>query len=476
MHRPLRRKPRLTSEPPQGRGAAAEAPPPPGQDGLPQPRRAWSVVAISASIAMTVLDSSMINVALPGIARELGIAPATATWLLIAYQLTVVTTLLPLASLGESIGFRRVFLLGFGLFAGASLGAALAAGSFEALLAFRVLQGLGASAVMSLTAGLIRHTYPARQLGRAIGINALVVAVSGASAPTLAAAILAVAPWPALFAVNVVPSLLGILIGLRALPRVRGTGRRFDAASAALNVACFGLFFLGLDLVLHAPLPAVLLLALGIGAGAMLVQRQLSQPAPLLPLDLLRVRVIATAVGASVCAFSAWYAAYVSLPFLLQAQGFSQVETGLVMTPWPLGMALSAPWAGRLSDRVSTAMLCMIGMGTLAAGMAVIAFVPLSGAVAVLGAMMFVCGAGFGCFSTPNNRTMLGAAPKARSGSAGGMQATARLLGTTLGTTTVALCFQVAGTAEGPVVGLAAGIGFALAAGLLSASRRKLAS
>jgi DHA2 family multidrug resistance protein-like MFS transporter len=425
---------------------------------------------------MTVLDSSMLGVALPGIARELGISPATATWLLNAYQLTVVTTLLPLASLGESIGFRRVFLVGFGLFAIASLGAALTAHSFEALLAFRILQGLGASAVMSLTAGLIRHTYPAHQLGRAIGVNALVVAVSGASAPSLAAAILAVAPWPALFAVNVVPSLAGILIGLRALPHVRGTGRGFDGASAALNILTFGLFFLGLDLVLHAPLPAVLLLAMAIGAGFVLVKRQLAQPAPLLPLDLLRVRVIATSVGASVCAFSAWYAAYISMPFLLQGQGYSQVATGLVMTPWPLGMALSAPTAGRLSDRVPTATLCMAGMGALAAGLAVVAFLPFGGHPALLGAMMFLCGAGFGCFSTPNNRTMLATAPKARSGSAGGMQATARLLGTTTGTTTVAICFQVAGVVEGPVVGLGAGIVFALAAGLLSLSRARLGS
>jgi DHA2 family multidrug resistance protein-like MFS transporter len=434
------------------------------------------VAAISLSISMTVLDSSMLNVALPGIAQSLQVSPATATWLLNAYQLTVVTTLLPLASLGESIGFRRVFLGGFALFAAASLGAALAAGSFEALLAFRILQGLGSSAVMSLTAGMIRHTYPARQLGRAIGINALVVAISGASAPSLAAAILYVAPWPALFAVNVVPSLVGIAIGFMALPRVAPSGRAFDGLSAVLNIVTFGLFFLGLDLLLHLPLYGALLLGVALAAGFVLVKRQLSQPAPLLPLDLLRIRVIATSVAASVCAFSAWYAAYVSLPFLLQGQGYSQVATGLIMTPWPLGMALSAPNAGRLSDRVPSARLCMLGMAGLAIGLAVMALLPAGLHPAVLGAMMFLCGAGFGCFSTPNNRTMLGTAPKSRAGSAGGMQATARLLGTTTGTTTVAICFQMAGAADGPIVGLTAGIGFAVLAGLLSLSRARLPS
>ncbi|CAA9290084.1 MAG: hypothetical protein AVDCRST_MAG11-49, partial [uncultured Gemmatimonadaceae bacterium] len=118
---------------------------------------------------MTVLDAQMLGVALPGIARDLGIAPASATWLLNAYQLAVVSTLLPMASLGEILGFRRVYLAGLGVFAAASVGAAFAPG-FGALVAFRVLQGLGAAAVMSLTAGMIRHTFPQAQLGRAIGI------------------------------------------------------------------------------------------------------------------------------------------------------------------------------------------------------------------------------------------------------------------------------------------------------------------
>ncbi|NOG72445.1 MFS transporter [Roseicella sp. DB1501] len=441
-------------------------------DGLPMPRRLWAVAAVSVSIAITVLDSSMVNIALPGIARTLGISPASATWLLNAYQLTVVTTLLPLASLGETLGFRPVFLCGFALFGLASLGSALAP-DFETLLACRILQGLGSAAVMSLTAGMIRHIYPLRLLGRAIGFNAMVVAVAGASAPSLAAAILTVAPWQALFAVHVPVSLLGIAIGWRSLPDHAGSGRRYDWPSACLNVLTFGPVFLGIDLILHATLPAVLLVLLGLACGTALVRRQLSQPAPLLPIDLLRIRVIAFSVAASICAFSAWYASYVSLPFLLQGAGISTAGTGLIMTPWPLGMAFGAPIAGRLSDRVPTALLCAFGMGAMAVGLGVVASLPLLGNGLIIGAMMALCGAGFGCFSTPNNRTMLSSAPKARAGGAGGMQATARLLGTTLGTTVVGLCFQIAG-AGGPRVALLVAIGFALAAGALSLTRRRM--
>ncbi len=451
----------------------APAPAPAPADGLPLPRRHWSVAAISASIGVTVLDASMVNVALPGIARDLGVSPAAATWLLAAYQLTVVATLLPLAALGESLGFRRVFMAGFAVFVAASLGAALA-GDYATLLGWRVAQGLGASAVMSLTAGLIRHTYPLRDLGRAIGVNAMVVAVSGASAPTLAGAILAVAPWQALFLAHLPVSLIGMIVGMRALPDHAGTRRPVDLASAALNVLTFGLFFLGLDLLLHASLPAALLLAGAAAAGVAMVRRQLAQPAPMLPLDLLRERVIATTVAASVCAFAAWYASFVAMPFLLQGLGYSAVQTGLIMTPWPLGMALGAPIAGRLSDRVPTAMLGATGMAAMVLGLVGIAAVAGLGQVVLIGVLMAFCGAAFGFFQTPNNRTMIGSAPKARSGSAGGMQATARLLGTTLGTTVVAMCFHLAGDGKGPQAALAAGIGFAALAGLLTLTRRRL--
>lgn len=442
------------------------------QDGLPQPRRALAVAAILASIVMTVLDGAMLGVALPGMARELGVSASAATWLMNAYQLTVVTTLLPLAALGESMGFRRVFLAGFGVFSLASLGSSLA-GDYTTLLLCRMAQGLGSSAVMSLTAGLIRYTYPARQLGQAIGINALTVAIASSAAPTLAAAILAVGSWHWLFLVNVPVGLAGMALGWRVLPDPPGTGRRFDWTGTGLNIASFGLFFLGIDLLLTVPVAGVPLLALGLGTGWLHVRRELTKPVPLLPLDLLRMRVVATAVAASILAFAAWYASYIALPFLLQSAGRSQVETGLLMTPWPAALAVVAPVAGRLSDRMPTATLASGGMLVMAAALLVVALLPPGGAVPWLVAAIACCGIGFGFFQTPNNRTMLAAAPKARSGGAGGMQATARLLGTTLGTTVLAVAFQLA-PENGPLLGLGAAVVFAIASATLSLSRRGL--
>ena len=414
----------------------------------------------------------MVNLALPTITRDLGISPATATWLPNAYLLAVVTTLLPASSLGEIFGFRRIFLGGMLVFSLGGIAAALAP-DFWVLLACRVVQGVASSAVQGLTAGLVRYTYPQAQLGRAIGINATSVAISAAAAPTLAATVLAFASWPVLFAVIAPIGLACCAMGWKALPHNPPTGRSFDLPSAVLNVLAFGLLFLGLDMALPRTGLAVLLLA-GAGlSGWLLVRRQLNQPSPMLPLDLLGNRVIGLAVCASVFGFSAWSVSYVALPFLLQGAGLSQVQTGLVMTPWPMALGLAAPLAGRLSDRISTALLCAGGMGSFATALLLVQGLGGGAPVVLLGACLALCGAGFGFFQTPNNRTMLSAAPKARSGGAGGIQATARLLGHTNGTTVMALSFQLAGSG-GPRLALGFGILFALLAAGFSLSRRGL--
>lgn len=455
-------------------GTAGRPPSDAEADGLPMPRRLFAVAAVLLGIVMTVLDGTMVNVALPGIAADLGVAPATATWLLNAYQLTVVGLLLPMAALGESIGFRRVFLAGAAVFAAGLLAAALVASltpGFAALLACRVVQGVGSAAVMSLTAALIRHSYPANQLGRAIGINAMVVAGSGAAAPSMAAAILAVADWPMLFLAPLPVVLLTLALAWRHLPDPPGTNRRFDLVGAALNPPAFALLFLGLGLLPSTPALAIALLAAAAAIWWVHVRRQLGEPVPMLPLDLLRLPAVRLSVAASVCAFAAWHTSFVALPFKLQAAGRSAVETGLLITPWPLGMAIAAPLVGRLADRLPTALLCTVAMAAMAGGLIALQLLPPGGAAWPLLLAIALCGAGFGGFMAPNNRTMLSAAPKARSGGAGGMQATARLLGTTIGTTTAALAFQlVPGT--GPRVALAAAVGFAAAAGALSLTRR----
>src|SRR5262245_43711875 len=170
-------------------------------DGLPLPQRYWAILTIALGIIMAVVDGAIANVALPTIAKALDASPAFSVWIVNGYQLAITISLLPLASLGEIIGYRRVYLAGLLLFTLASLFCTLA-NTLPLLTAARIAQGFGAAGIMSVNAALVRYTYPRALLGRGIGFNALVVAISAALGPTVAAAILAVGTWPYLFAIN----------------------------------------------------------------------------------------------------------------------------------------------------------------------------------------------------------------------------------------------------------------------------------
>jgi DHA2 family multidrug resistance protein-like MFS transporter len=188
------------------------------------------------------------------------------------------------------------------------------------------------------------------------------------------------------------------------------------------------------------------------------------------PFDLLRIRLFSLSIATSVCAFAAQMAALVALPFEIQRLGHSAVETGLFITPWPLALALAAPLAGRLADRHAAGILGGLGLLTLAAGLALLAAFPDAGTPAGFIWRMVLCGLGFGLFQAPNNRTIMAAAPRARSGAAGGMLSAARLFGQTLGAASVAILFRAAG-AGGSHLALWLASALALAAAAVSLLR-----
>jgi len=444
-------------------------------DGLPVPRRYWSVAAIWLAMTMSVLDGAIANVALPTIAHELNASAASSIWIVNAYQLAITVTLLPLAALGDRLGYRRVYMAGLAVFTLGSLGCALSH-SLAALTAARVLQGLGAGGIMSINAALVRFTYPKRFLGRGMGLNALVISVSAAIGPTVAAAILARATWEWLFAINVPIGVLAIAIGLRALPVTVGSERRFDWVSALLNAATFGFLITGAEGVAREGLASGLSkLAIGAAAGALLTWRELRREHPLVPFDLLRIPIFGLSILTSVVSFAAQMMAYVGLPFYFQGvMGRSAVETGLLMTPWPLAVGISAPLAGRLADRHRAGALGGLGLIVFAAGLGLLSAVRRGASNLDIAWRMAVCGLGFGFFQSPNNRAMITAAPLHRSGAAGGALATARLLGQTAGAVTTAVFFHLAGT-HAATTALATAAGLAALAALVSLSRLKLA-
>jgi DHA2 family multidrug resistance protein-like MFS transporter len=410
-------------------------------------RNLRALIALLTAVLLATLDTAIANTALPAIAADLHAAPAASVWVINAYQLAMVATILPFAALGDIVGHRRIYLCGLAVFTLASLICALAT-TLPTLAAARAFQGLGASGIMSVNAALLRLLYPPHRLGRGVGLNALVVGVGFAVGPSVASLVLSVANWPWLFGINV-PLGIGVLvIAFPSLPQTpRGT-HGFDAVAALLSVVAFTALILALGSAgQREPATTVLAaLAVAIVFGTLLVRRESGHPSPILPVDLFRRPAFSLSAVTAVCSFTAQGLAFVSLPFYFeQVLNRNQVETGFLMSPWSIIVALAAPLAGRLSDRYPPGLLGGIGLAILSIGMASLALLPEHPGVVDISIRMAICGAGFGFFQSPNLKALMSSAPVHRAGGASGIIATSRLLGQTTGAALTALCFSLAG-------------------------------
>jgi DHA2 family multidrug resistance protein-like MFS transporter len=442
------------------------------QDGLPPGQRRFAILAIFTAVGLASLDSAIANIALPAIAADLRVSPADVVWVVNIYQIALVATLLPLAALGEIIGHRWIYLGGLILFTLASLACALA-WSLPSLLVARLLQGLGASGIMSVNTALVRFVYPRHMLGHGFGLNALMVATAFTIGPTVASAVLSVGPWPWLFGINIPFGMAAVLVGLKTLPHTPKAAHGFDVLGALMTSGCLGLAIVALGSAAHhGELPMVIVeLIAALVLGGLLMRRQADHPAPMLPVDLFRRPMFALSAATALCSFATQGLAFVALPFYLEHNlALSAVTTGFLITPWSLVVGIMAPIAGRLSDRFAVGILGSIGLAVLAAGMALLATLPEHPALADIVWRICVCGLGFGFFQSPNLKALMSNAPAGRSGGASGIVATARLTGQTTGAALAALCFSLAG-ASGPTVALALGAGFALTGAAISLLR-----
>ena len=410
-------------------------------EGLPYPRRLWATLAVASAIAMSVLDGSIANIALPVISQDLHVTPAESIWVVNSYQLTITIALLSAAALGDIVGHQRIFRFGVTVFTIASFGCAMST-SLDMLIAFRVLQGVGATGLFAVNAALVRFIQPRGQLGRGVAVNAMTVAISSAAGPSLAAGILTIAPWPYLFFVNV-PVGIAVLLFARALPTTPTTSHPFDWPGAILNALMFAFGITAVDGFGHGqPWPLALAeAAMAVVVAVVLVRNQRGKKFPVLPVDLFAIPVFALSALTSVLCFIGQTMALVSMPFLFQARGMSSIQTGLMITPWPIAMAICAPICGRMADRLPAGKLGSFGLSSMMVGMILIALAPANESWLGMAWRMALCGIGFAFFQTPNNRLIISSAPRERSGAGSGVLSSCRLLGQTLGAALVAAVF-----------------------------------
>jgi DHA2 family multidrug resistance protein-like MFS transporter len=383
------------------------------------------------AVGLPVVDSTIANIALPSIARSLHASNNDVIWVVNAYNLAIIVALMPAGAFSEIFGYRAACRLGLVLFTAASLLCAIAP-NLPVLCVARALQGLGSAAIMTTTGSLMRLNYGPGRLGSAMGAHSLAVAASSAVGPSIGAAILLVAPWPYLFAINIPLGVVSI-IAARSLPQSPRAQHVFDIPAALLASAALGFMAIAADGAMNARWPRTAVAgAIGAGLGWIVVMRSRRSPRPVVPIDLLRIPLFSLSVISSILTFSGLSIGLLTIPFMIQTTwGRTPSVAGALMTAYPACVAVSAYAVGRSANR-HPGRSAIVGLVIFVAGLMALAFAspgPLVDLVWRIG----LFGLGFGLFQTPNNSLIFSSGPVDRSGAAGSMLALARLTGQTLG-------------------------------------------
>jgi EmrB/QacA subfamily drug resistance transporter len=419
----------------------------------------WIMLVLSsAATFMTTLDASIVNIGLPSIARTFHVEISGATeWIIIGYLVVIAAVLLTFGRLADMIGRKPIFLTGLVVFI---LGSALSglAPSLLLLILARLFQGIGGALIFSVNVAMITSIFPSNERGLALGLNAVVVSLGVAAGPTIGGIITQFLTWRWIFFVNVPICMLVLLAAFyfyREQHPQRKQRERFDPIGA--TVLAIGLAALTLGLSFGQEwgwLSAGTLATLGISivmlSVGVYVETHIEHP--LLNLGLVSNRVFAFANISFMLCMMALFAPGFLLPFYFeQLRGFSTIQTGLMMTPLPLMLAVVAPLSGSLADRLGSRWLSPVGLAIACFGLFLLSQLNAQSSTWDIIWGLAVTGIGQGLFMSPNTRTIMGAAPRNAQGEASGLLATGRVIGQSMsvaltGTVFAALGGATAGT------------------------------
>jgi len=423
------------------------------------PGKKWVVfVIVAAGIFMVMLDSSIVSMGLPTIALYYGVPLSGAIeWVLIAYLVALVSVLMTAARLADMIGQRIVWSVGAIIFTVSSAMCG-AAPSLGILIAARFLQGIGGALMMSVTPALLAGAFPAHERGRAFGLNTVTISVGTAVGPTVGGFIIQSFSWHWIFYVNVPIGIVGLILAWYILAKHpdRNPGR-FDPLGALLLATGLASLTAGLsfaqELGWSSP-PILASLFVGVIMLAILPFVEMRVPNPVIALSLVKNRVFALAVSSWLLHFLAVSGVSFILPFYLQElHGFPIQEAGLLLTPYPLMLAVVSLISGSLADRFGTLWLRVGGMVVTCIGLIVISQLDEHSSVLDIIWSLGLIGAGQALFQPPNASALMGSAPRELQGSASGIHATGRNFGNTLGTAlTGAIFVGLGGAAAGQTI------------------------
>src|SRR5262252_7575845 len=341
-------------------------------------RRTWVLVAAVLGSTMAFVDESVVNVALPRIEGELHTTLAAMQWVINAYTLCMSALLLIGGAAADQFGRRRIFVSGIIVFALASLGCGLAPHA-GVLIGARIVQGVGAALLVPCSLALIGAAYDEKERGAAIGIWSGASAIAAGVAPLLGGTLVDHVSWRAIFLINPLLAVPTLWITLRHVPESRDpqASTALDWRGALLAIAGLGSLVYGLiaasDRGWTDPLVIAALIAGAIGLGAFVLAEQRSR-APMMPLELFRLRTFSGINLLTLLLYGALGGAFFFLPFLLiQARGYSATAVGAAYLPFTLVLGVLSRWSGGLVDRFGARGPLIIGPALAAVGFGLLA-------------------------------------------------------------------------------------------------------
>jgi EmrB/QacA subfamily drug resistance transporter len=443
-----------------------------------RPPNPWTVFsAVAIGTFMATLDGNIVAVALPTIGREVGASIERLEWIVNAYLLAISATLLALGRAGDLLGLRAVYVAGMAVF---TMGSALcgAAPTHEALVAARVFQAGGASAMMAIAPAAVTAAFPPARRGQALGAVGSVVALGLTAGPPLGGLVLTHLSWRWVFFVNVPVGIAGALWAARVLPRRRpGPAAACDGPGAALLAVALGAGLVAADALVSFDPRDLLWAGAAVIAFAALALRERGAAAPLLDAALFRIRPVSLGLLAGFLSYAAMFSQTFLTPFFLtRVLGLPPARLGLALLAVPVALSIASPVSGWLADRFGPRLLAPAGMLLLAAGLLALSAVSPADGLAPVMARLAACGAGMGLFQAPNNASVMGALPRERLGSGGGLLATARIVGMAVGTALAGGLFAARAGPDAAGPAFVAGYALALRVGAAIAGLAAVAS
>lgn len=398
----------------------------------------WYIMAaVAMGVFLATIDGSIVNIALPTLAKDLKVDFSVVEWVVLAYLLTISTLMLGIGRLADMIGKKKIYISGFIIF---TLGSALcgSVNQISWLIGFRVLQAVGASMLMALGTAIVTEAFPSQERGKALGIMGSIVSIGIIVGPTIGGVILDAASWQWLFFVNVPIGLIGVLMVIKFVPAIKPfVSERFDYWGAGLLFICLFSLLLGLSISQEAGFTDLKVIGLFATTAISLlgfIQVELRQSQPMIDLHLFKNVLLSINLITGFLGFIGTAGTMLLMPFYLQnILNFAPRDAGFLLGVVPLVVGSVAPISGNISDRIGTRPLTAIGLFILILGFASVS--ALNETTTALGyALHFLpVGLGLGFFQSPNNSAIMGTAPKNRLGIVSGMLAITRTLGQTTG-------------------------------------------